>query len=214
MILPKDQIRAILKGKREIRFPDDYEHPVEEGPNEVAPVRAAAGREPVCWVVVKAWTFDDETGEYVVEVERAPAPDTPRLLTSRTPVERPRICSICRGQNVNCGACNGTGKAQPVGEPTPDDLGYASHPFSAMPLEPEAVDATAQHRITKDGWEGFNMRERQRLLDRRALALEDRMRLAWGDAQRLRLDVSGSLAAIDRIVASMERRTDQTKDAA
>jgi hypothetical protein len=187
MILPKSIVRDILDGAREIRLPADYEHPVEEGAGEQAPVRTAAHKDPTCWVLVTDWHFDDATDEYVIEVRRCAAPDTPRLLV-------------------------------PAGRtPSRTELGYTDLPAFAMRgnCDPgEAVDEKAQEQITKEGWAGFNGRERQRLLDRRLLALEDRMRLAWGDGQRLGIDLSGNLQAIERIVGGMERRTSQERDAA
>src|SRR4051794_33501726 len=80
MILPKQQVQAILAGAKEARFPADYEHPVSEEAGEVAPVSIAYGKPPTCWVLVKGWRFDDDEDEYVVELARCPAPDTPRLL--------------------------------------------------------------------------------------------------------------------------------------
>jgi hypothetical protein len=73
-------VQAILKGRRELRLPADCPHPVEEGKGEVAPVRTAAHREPACWVLIHDWCFDDDTDEYVIELQRCAAPDTPRFL--------------------------------------------------------------------------------------------------------------------------------------
>lgn len=181
MILPKAYVHALLKGAREIRLPADYEHPVEEGTGELAPVRTAVHREPTCWVLITDWHFDDDTDEYVIEVRRCAAPDTPRMLMPK----------------ARAG----------------DGLGYTSQPYMAMRDEPECVDEGMQKRISTEGWAGFNQRQKQRLLDRRLLALEERLKLAWGDGQRLGIDLSGNLRAIDRIVGSMERKTDQGKAA-
>lgn len=187
MILPKPEVQAILKGAREIRFPSDYAHPVEEGTDEVAPVRTARGREPVCWVIVEGWGFDDDTDEYVIELRRCPAPDVPRLLL-------------------------------PAGRsPSRTEIGYTDIPGLAMRgnSDPgEAVDQTTQDKFTKEGWAGYNQRERHRLIDRRMLAIEERLKLAWGDGKRMGLDLSDNLRAIDRIVGSMERKTDQSRPAA
>lgn len=95
-----------------------------------------------------------------------------------------------------------------------DGLGYTDKAYLAMRDEPECVDAATQKRIAEQGWAGFNEREKQRHIDRRLLALEERLKLAWGDGQRLGIDLSSNLQAIDRIVGSMERKTDQSKEAA
>lgn len=92
--------------------------------------------------------------------------------------------------------------------------GYTDKAYLALPEEPEAVDVKVQEKYAKEGWAGFRDRERHRILDRRLLALEDRMRLAWGDGQRLGIDLSSNLQAIDRIVSSMERKTDRSREAA
>jgi hypothetical protein len=192
MILPKTIVRAILDGAREIRLPADYPHPVEEGSGEAAPVRTKAHGDPACWVLVTGWTFDDDTDEYVIEVQRCAAPDTPRLLHSS--------------------------HHRPPAWATVDDPGqYTDRRAFAMGgnSDPgEAVDPATQAQFTKEGWDGFNARARQRLVDRRLLAIEERMRLAWGDGQRLGIDLSENLKQIDRVITSMERKTGQQQDAA
>lgn len=102
----------------------------------------------------------------------------------------------------------------PARRPKHSELGYTDKPYLSLRDEPECVDEKAQDNISKEGWAGFNQRQRQRLIDRRMLAIEERLKLAWGDGQRLRIDLSDSLRAVERIVASMERRTDQSKEAA
>lgn len=135
------------------------------------------------WFMVLSWKFDQTTDELVYRVRKCAMPDTPRLL-------------------------------MPAGRrPTRTELGYTDFEGFAMHGEPEAVDEATQEQITRDGWAGFNARERHRALDRRLLALEERLKLAWGDAQRLRIDVSSDLRVIERRVEAMESKTDRSRAA-
>jgi hypothetical protein len=113
-----------------------------------------------------------------------------------------------------CAAPDAPRLLMPAGRPKHSELGYTDKAYLSLRDEPEAVDAATQARISGDGWAGFNQRERQRLVDRRMLAIEERLRLAWGDGQRLRIDMSDSLRAVERIVSAMERKTSQDRDAA
>ena len=187
MILTKPQIADLHRGKlTELRYPID--EPPPEEVNGVYAVFTSRGKEPSAWVRImgfEVWTDpDDQHEEWLLRFAKVPAPDVPRLL-------------MYNGRR-----------------PGRTELGYTDIPAYAMRDEPEAVDEKTQKKITKDGWTGFRDRERHRILDRRLLALEERMKLAWGDGQRLRISLSDDMRAIERIVAAMERKTDQSSKAA
>ncbi len=89
MIVSTIQIRAVLHRKaREFRWhQEDPNLPDTEGHGDIVPVRTARGKQPVLWVRIVDSDYDETALEYVYQVERVNAPDTPRLLT---PAGRPK----------------------------------------------------------------------------------------------------------------------------
>jgi hypothetical protein len=207
VILPSDAIGELLDGRRTQLAVYD-EAPV----GSTVAVKTRRNRRPTCLLTVTACEPDDQG--YILTVKQAPLPDTIRLLGTAPPPRPLPRCPICHGDDVLCGACNGTGRSHAVNDPTDEDLGYTSQHWTALPDEPEGVSRTDQDRIAAEGWTGFRARESLRIAKRRQLALEERLRLAWADGQRLNISLSADLRAIERIVASMERKTDQSSKAA
>jgi hypothetical protein len=207
VILPSEAIGELLDGTRtELAV---FEHaPV----GSIVAVKTRRNRRPSCLLTVTNCEADEHG--YVLTVKQCPMPDTIRLLGTAPPGRPLPRCPICRGDDVLCGACNGTGRSHAVNDPTDEDLGYTSQRWTALPDEPEGVSRADQDRIAAEGWTGFKTRESLRLAQRRRLALEERLRLAWADGQRLNISLSADLRAIERIVASMERKTDQSQKAA
>lgn len=193
MIVERSQITHALAAKAtEFRFPAEYPHPPEEGVGELAPVRAGQGKEPVFWVHVTNWFFDDDTDEYVVEFRKVPAPDVPRLLM---PAARP--------------------KGSELGY---TDKAYLSLRDEPECVDVETAERFARDGRERDE-RAARLRSKRAQRDRELLSLEERMVNARRAARMNEVDVHAELrvlrkfqmqsrspAAIDRQLKLLEGR--------
>jgi hypothetical protein len=206
VILDREHIGEVMRGERR-------ELPVHDPAPVGAKValKVAAHRRPTVTVEVTACQPDEEG--HTLTVRTIPLEHEPRLLSAKTPVSRPRRCRHCRGKDVNCTRCQGTGYHDPIDTPTDDDLGYTSFAPSALSgtADPgEAVPAEYQDHLVMRAMHRDTKRRREQSLaarrDRELLTVLERIDLARAAARENHVDIGTDLVLLRR--SMRERRSE------
>ena len=87
--------------------------------------------------------------------------------------------------------------------------GYTSEPFEALPHEPEAIDTEPLEGFAVENWRRHVQRHQEDVLRQRVRSIASRLREQTMRTWHAGIDVSGELAEIEALLATMERKRDQ-----